>query len=288
MPSVQCGESTEPDYSIPWVAMPLTKSELSSIRSLSQKKVRDREGKFLLEGWRPLREALAASAGIELVLVEKSAAEREENRKVCAQVRKRSIPVKLVTARELDLLSSTVHSQGVVAIVKKKRQSIDLLRSHTPQFVVAADGVSDPGNLGSIIRSCDWFGVDAVLLGKGCVELHNEKVLRATAGSIFHLPIVEQVDLASVLAEAKRLGYGLYALSADGSTSYLNGTLRPPCILTFGNEAHGVSAAVRSISDEIVHIPSYGSAESLNVGVACGVVLAHLRSRFPTSPTLQR
>jgi TrmH family RNA methyltransferase len=268
--------------------MPLTKSELKYIRSLSQKKVRDREGKFLLEGWRPLQEALAAKAGIDLVLIEKSAADREENRKVLSEVRKRSLPLKFVTARELDLLSSTVHSQGVLAILKKKRHTIDELLSRKLQIVVAADGVSDPGNLGSIIRSCDWFGVDAVLLGMGCVELYNEKVLRATAGSIFHLPIVEQVDLAIVLAEAKRLGYGLYSLSADGSKSYLNGSLRTPCILIFGNEAHGVSAAVRSVSDEIVHIPSYGSAESLNVGVACGIVLAHLRSRFPTSPPLQR
>lgn len=263
--------------------MPLTKSELKYVRSLSQKKVREQEGKFLLEGWRPFQEALAANADIELVLVEKSTAGRGEHRKVLDEARKRSIPLKLATARELESLSSTVHSQGVLAVVKKRSVRIDVLFSRKPQLVVAADAVSDPGNLGSIVRSCDWFGVDAVLLGKGCVELYNEKVLRSTAGSIFHIPIVEQVDLRGVLAEAKQAGYGLFTLSGDGSKSYLNGSIHPPCILIFGNEAHGVGADVRSLSDEVVQIPRYGSAESLNVGVACGIVLAHLRSRFSPS-----
>lgn len=263
--------------------MPLTKSELKYLRSLSQKKAREQEGKFLLEGWRPLHEAVASNARIELVLVEKSMAERVDYRKLVGEVRKRSIPLKFVSAKELESLSSAVHSQGVLAVVEKKETRIDSVLSRKPQLIVAADAVSDPGNLGSMVRSCDWFGVDAVLLGKGCVELYNEKVLRSTAGSIFHLPIVEQADLPQVLPEAKRAGYGLFTLSADGTKSYLNGALRPPCILVFGNEAHGVSAAVRSISDEIVQIPKYGAAESLNVGVACGIVLAHLRSSYPTS-----
>lgn len=295
----QSGGSTRSDFkfwinrspflhNVQCVVMPLTKSELKYLRSLSQKKMREQEGKFLLEGWRPLQEALAANAKIESVVIEKTAIDRADYQEIVVGLRKRSITLKLATARELESLSSTVHSQGVLAVVEKKTESIDAVFSQKPQFMVAADAVSDPGNLGSIVRSCDWFGVEALLLGKGCVELYNEKVLRSTAGSIFHLPIIEHVDLLNVLDQAKREGYGVFTLSSDGSKSYLNGTMNPPCVLVVGNEAHGVRAAVRSISDEVVQIPRYGAAESLNVGVACGVVLAHLRSIYPLSQRTHR
>jgi TrmH family RNA methyltransferase len=141
-----------------------------------------------------------------------------------------------------------------------------------------ADAVSDPGNLGSILRTCDWFGVDLVILGKGCVELYNEKVVRSTVGSIFHLRVAEDVDLVETLPEMKSWGFSVVALSADAKQAYNEFRFAGKSALVMGSEAHGLSRPVRSIVDTSVRIPRFGQAESLNVGVACGIVLAHLRN----------
>ncbi|HEY4612934.1 MAG TPA: RNA methyltransferase [Bacteroidota bacterium] len=253
----------------------LTKSEIKYLRSLSQKKFREQEKKFLLEGWRPLHEALGSDFSVEMVAVTSSHRNPEEN-KILSSARKKSIPVKELLDSELSQISSTVHAQSVVALVRQLEYNIDAVLKQKPPVVVAADAVSDPGNLGSMIRSCDWFGVGAVLFGQGCVELYNEKVVRSTAGSIFHVPIIENVDLISELRKAKQAGYFVAALSGDGTELYTNGKLKPPAILVFGSEAHGVTKDVRNVSDAVLGIPRYGSAESLNVGVACGIVLAHV------------
>jgi TrmH family RNA methyltransferase len=261
--------------------MPLSKRELQYFRSLSKKKVREEEGKFLLEGWRPLQEALGALARIDVVLLDQASKPLENRNTIFQELRKRSIPVQPINTRELELLSNTIHSQGVLAVVRKERVGIDSVLMRKPQLLVAADAVSDPGNLGSIIRTCDWFGIDTVLLGKGCVELYNEKVLRSTAGSIFHIPIVEDVDLPHTLKKFKESHHAIITLSGDGEMQYTESIWQTPCVLVFGSEAHGVSEAVRVVSDAVVRIPQFGSAESLNVGVACGIVLAHVRSLFP-------
>ena len=156
----------------------------------------------------------------------------------------------------------------------KKPVSAEVLREAV--FIVALDEVGDPGNLGTILRTCDWFGVDAVLLSKGCVSLYNEKVVRSTSGSIFHLPIYEDVDLIKTLPELKNNGYTVIATGMDGEL--LTQTLLPnKTVLVLGNEAHGVSDAVKKISDHQVSIPRFGNAESLNVGVACAVFLSQWR-----------
>lgn len=258
--------------------MPLTKSETKYLRSLSLKKVREREQTFLLEGWRPLREALAAHAQIELVLCEHTAADSGERQQMLEELRKRSIPLKHLARRELDRISNTVHSQGILAVVRQKNDHLESVLSRKPSLIVAADGVSDPGNLGSIVRTCDWFGADALLLGKGCVELYNEKVLRSTAGSMFHLSILEEVNLLAAFELLRKSGFAVIALSGDGEQSYLEKPPRLPCVLIVGNEAHGIRPEVRSAADVVLSIPRYGSAESLNVGVACGIVLAAVRA----------
>jgi TrmH family RNA methyltransferase len=110
------------------------------------------------------------------------------------------------------------------------------------------------------------------------VELYNEKVIRSTVGSIFHLPIVEAVDLPSVLKDLGSKGFSVVGFSGDGKMEYTKRQASPREIFVFGSEAHGFSREVKSAIDEVVRIPRYGKAESLNVGVACGIVLAHARA----------
>ncbi|HEY5614505.1 MAG TPA: RNA methyltransferase, partial [Bacteroidota bacterium] len=185
--------------------MRLTKSEIQYLRSLSQKKYRVHEKKFLLEGWRPLEEALKSDWRIELIAALPS--QNTEHRALLEKAKKKAIHVKELSEKELGQVSSTVHSQGVVAVVRQREYRIEEVLSKQANSIVALDAVNDPGNLGSIIRSCDWFGVDALLLGEGCVELYNEKVVRSTAGSIFHIPAIEEVELPVALSKARKSGY---------------------------------------------------------------------------------
>ncbi|MBI3586961.1 MAG: RNA methyltransferase [Ignavibacteriales bacterium] len=259
--------------------MHLSKNEIKHLHSLSQKKVRHAEKKFILEGWRALKEALNSSFQIELVAVLPQYLENQDYAKTISEIGERKIPLKELTELELKKIADTVHSQGVIALTHQKPFSLNDNALKQSSLVVAVDSVSDPGNLGSILRSADWFGVDAVLLGKGCVELYNEKVVRSTVGSIFHLTIIEGVDLQLALPEAQKNDFWVMAASGDGKEPYTLAKTKPKNVLVFGNEAHGVTKEIRTIADAVIKIPKFGRAESLNVGVACGILLAHLREK---------
>jgi RNA methyltransferase, TrmH family len=254
----------------------ITKTELKYLRSLMVKKFRDEERKFLLEGWKPLHDALHSDFHVISVYLVEARTSSSEQEAILAIAVSQNIPTQELSEIELHQITNTVNAQGVVAVVEQKEKpfSPDALRKAV--FVVALDEVTDPGNLGTILRTCDWFGVDAVLLGKGCVSLYNEKVVRSTSGSIFHLPIYENVDLVKMLAEIKNSGFSIVSTVMDGE-SLAQTTISNKTVLVLGNEAHGVSDAVRQVSDRQVSIPRFGNAESLNVGVACAVFLSQWR-----------
>src|SRR5262249_47745376 len=155
--------------------------EVKYLRSLAQKKVRQAEGKFILEGRRSLREAVDAGAQIDFVAIVSSEVGLDE----LLTLRQRGIPIKRARPDDLDQFADTVHSQGVVALVRQQQHELEDVLPPEASLIVAADTLSDPGNLGTILRTCEWFGVEGLLLGAGCVELHNQKVVRSSAGAIF-------------------------------------------------------------------------------------------------------
>ena len=259
--------------------MRISKAEIKYLRSLSQKKVRQAERKFVLEGWRGVKEVLNSSSKIESVAVLSRYLDDPDYLGIIGKLRERDIPIRELEENDLKQVADTVHAQGVVAVVAQRNHAIDDVRLKSMSLIVAADSVSDPGNLGSLVRSSDWFDADMVFLGRGCVDLYNDKVVRSTVGSIFHLPVVEGVDLPSMCVSLKRSGFTVVALSGDGKESYTDVRASQKVVYVFGSEAHGVSKEVRGAADAIVRIPKYGKAESLNVGVACGIVLAHARMR---------
>ncbi|MCX6142730.1 MAG: RNA methyltransferase [Ignavibacteriales bacterium] len=262
--------------------MHITKNEIKYIRSLSQKKNRQTEQKFVVEGWRALKEVLNSASKVEIAGVLSRYLDDPDYKGILSKLEERGAVVRELTETELNALADTVHAQGVIAVVQQKKGSLEPDVLKKASLVVVADAVSDPGNLGSIIRSSDWFNIDLLLLGKGCVELHNDKVIRSTVGSIFHLPIVEDIELLSTLRVLKKNGFCVIALSGDGKHSYEDQPMSGKLAIVLGSEAHGVSAEVRTLADDIVRIPKYGKAESLNVGVACGIVLARIRSQRET------
>ena len=258
--------------------MYLNQSEIKYLRSLQQKKIRDSEQKFLLEGWRPLRDALHSSFRIDLIALLADASQKPEHRPILVLARERGIPVKEIRELQLKQISDAVHSQGVIALVHQQRSPFDVTSFQSAHLIVACDRISDPGNLGTILRTCDWFGADAVLLSEGCVSLYNEKVIRSTAGSIFHLNIFENVGFDAILPTLKSEGFKVIATALNGKTLTAY-SVPEKVILLLGNEAQGVSPELIQQADAVVSIPRYGQAESLNVGIACGIFLEHWRNR---------
>lgn len=167
-------------------------------------------------------------------------------------------------------------AQGVLAVIDIPDEvPLSEVLASAPNLIVGAIEMSDPGNLGTIIRSADATGADAVVLGRGSAEATNPKVIRSTAGSIFHLPVLEDEDMADVVGRAREAG--LQILIADGAGEVELGSpdldLTKPTMWLLGNEAHGFTDEQKSWADRIVRIPMWGRAESLNVAMATTICL---------------
>ncbi|MCX7984264.1 MAG: RNA methyltransferase [Bacteroidetes bacterium] len=251
--------------------MNLSNRQKQYLRSLSRKKIRDKEKKFLLEGWRALKDALNSEFTIEYLVATKKA--QELYPQILVRAQQLSIPLYTITEQEVELIANTEHSQGILALVHQKQWTLTDIEQSKAAMLIACDAISDPGNLGTMIRTCDWFGVDGMFLGKGSVSLYNEKVVRSTVGSLFHFPIVEEVNLPSVLSEYKNKGWKVLAATLDGDILEQQFVFPQKTILVFGNEAHGIQAPITKIADRTVTIQRYGRAESLNVSSACSVLL---------------
>lgn len=249
--------------------MRLTRAEVDEYRSLRTREGRGAAGRFLLEGWRALAAAVAAKAPIVSVAVRAEDAERPELAALAG------VPVRTIGERDLQRISATEHSQGVIAQVEIVRHEVQKLWSPGHRLVLALDGVSDPGNLGTILRTADWFGAAGVVLSPGCVDPFNEKVVRSTVGSLFYLPVVADAPWPETLKKAKAAGFSIVSADSHGAVSLSEWRPKNRTLIVLGSEAHGISPAVAELADMAVSIPRHGQAESLNVAVAAGVLLQH-------------
>lgn len=254
----------------------ITKQQLADIKLLLQKKHREETGKFIIEGWKSVQEAANAGVKIDTVLYDEL---RVENRKLLSWLQDHARRTYQVKTKELDSIADTVSAQGIVAVLPKMSGAEHIAPVFTKEqsLIVVLDGINDPGNLGTIIRTCDWFGVDAVVIGKNSVELTNPKVVRATMGSLFHLPIDEDADLKQFLTLCKRERFTIYSTELTGSKDIRTVTFSQRSVLVIGSESHGVSPEVSALADHKILIPQFGKAESLNAAMACGVILSSMK-----------
>jgi TrmH family RNA methyltransferase len=257
----------------------LTPVQNKSIQKLLVKKYREREEKFLIEGPHLVEEALKSSWKVEEILVTSSFISNPHARNILKTAEINKTKILKVSESVISKVSDTVTSQGIVAVVIESRLRLqDLWRQRSRDaLVVALDGITDPGNVGTIIRSCDWFGVDAVLLGQGTVELYNPKTLRSTMGSIFHIPIFTDVDLDAEIPAARKYGYTLLAATSGGGTPVDKNRVSQKSLVVFGNEARGIRGSLLEMVDDQITIPRFGKAESLNVGTSVGIILGWFR-----------
>ena len=229
---------------------------------------------FLAEGPQAVREALRAGAVVELY-VDPVAAGRLAA--LLAEAADLQVPARDLVGRDLAALTDTVTPQGVVAVCRRVDVDLDQVVRPGTHLVVCCAQVRDPGNAGTVVRCADAFGADGVVLSTGSVELTNPKTVRASVGSLFHLPVAVGAGLADVVAAAHAAG--LQVLAADGagdvelSALSRDGDLARPTLWVFGNEAWGMPVQDRDLADRVVRVPLYGAAESLNLATAAAVCL---------------
>ncbi|QYR24291.1 RNA methyltransferase [Paenibacillus sp. sptzw28] len=236
--------------------------------ALQEKKHRDRSGKFIIEGVHLVQEALLAGAAVEKVVYD---AERGIPGELRRQLHEADLKLIEASTAVMAKCSGTDTPPPVFGVVAKPVCDLsDLYRQDT--LAVVLDGVRDPGNIGTIIRSADAAGATAVVLGRGCADLYNPKTVRSTMGSLFHLPIIEG-DLAELLPEAKSKGMTIAGTSLKATETCFSYDWRGPTWLLLGNESEGLSASSFEMVDANVIIPIHGRSESLNVAMAATVLL---------------
>lgn len=231
----------------------LSKSQIKWVRSLQQKKNRDAEGVFVAEGKKCVEELRSA---FELVLL---------------------VTPDNATEMEIAQMSNLRTPQGVIGVFRRRGDE-----ARGKELVVALDGVQDPGNLGTIIRTCDWFGVHDIYCSKDTADCYNPKVVQATMGALARVR-VHYLDLEPWLQEVQAAGLPLYGTLLEGRNMYEAGAIadKGRGVIIMGNEGNGISPMIRELITHPIRIPSYPAdaetSESLNVGIATAIVLAEFR-----------
>lgn len=257
--------------------MPLTRQRLKDLASLARRKGRAQHGLFLVEGVRSVEAAAEAGAPLVELLVTDAAA---RNARVAAVLRRAAVPVHILAARDLARLADVQHDQGLVAVARSVVTAApDGLED--ARAVLVLDGVQDPGNVGTLVRTAAWFGLDAVLAGPGTADVESPKAVRSAMGGLWDLRLVRSDDLGEALGLLGRRGLPVWGADLDGEPA-ASWAPASEGVLVLGSEAHGLSEAAASRLDGRVRIRSSRSAEergveSLNVAMAGGILLHRWR-----------
>lgn len=265
------------------------------VHQLTRRVGRERAGRFLAEGPQAVREAILAHAAlpgavVHDLFVTQAAAQRYAGE--LAQARSAGLVPVLVSEQVLTAMTETVTPQGMLAVCANVDRPLHtVLDGLAPTLAAVLAHVRDPGNAGTVLRTADAAGADAVLLSTGSVDIHNSKCVRSTAGSIFHLPVVQNVDLAEALDALRAHGLLVLAADAEGDNDLDDlideaeggaraqepggepALLARPSAWLFGNEAWGLRPQDRALADVVVRVPIHGRAESLNLATAATVCL---------------
>jgi TrmH family RNA methyltransferase len=242
-------------------------ARLAAARRLTRRSGRRDAGRFLAEGAQSVREALRAEAVLEIYATGDAI---EHHSELLA-----GREVSEISERSAAALSETVTPQGLIAVCRFQARTAAEVLAGSPKLLAVIVEPNDPGNLGTIIRTADAAGADAVVVDAG-VDPYNGKAVRASAGSVFHLPILE-CTTEELLAGTDRTGMSALAATGHADTDLDelsdNGTLARASVWLFGNEAHGLPASVLEAADHLVRVPIHGRAESLNLAAAAAVCL---------------
>ena len=244
-----------------------------AVAKLSKRAARQETGLFLLEGPQAAREALAWAPETVLELYATPSA-LEKHTDVRDAAVDAGVDLQYTTEAVLDAMADTVTPQGIVAVARQSPTALKDILAEGPTLLAICEEVRDPGNLGTIIRAADAAGADAVILTGRTVDLYNPKVVRSTTGSLFHLPVAVDLELADVVARVHEAGLRVVAADVGGDDFVASrDLLSRPTAWLFGNEARGLDEDALAHADQSLRLPIYGRAESLNLATAASVCL---------------
>lgn len=229
-------------------------------------KVRDEENVFVVEGLRMFAEVPANR--VEKVYISETLYNRKKR-----ELNLQDFPLEILSDSVFQHVSDTKTPQGILCVVKRKNYDLEeLLKVENPHFMVL-DNLQDPGNLGTIVRTAEGAGVDAIFMSKDCVDIYNPKTIRSTMGSIYRMPFIYTEDIPELLNIFKKNGVKSYAAHLDGKNSYDKENYATGTAILIGNEGNGLRDEVTENADILVHIPMQGQVESLNAAIAASVLM---------------
>ncbi|WP_249308319.1 TrmH family RNA methyltransferase [Lederbergia citrea] len=230
------------------------------------KKGRDQTGTYIIEGDHLIEEALKTNDIIELMI-------QEDIEIPESWLLKDDTSITTITSEISKVISATQTAQGLFAVCRKRTLEVDM---STHKRFLLLDGVQDPGNIGTMIRTADAAGIDAVIFGEGTGDLYNPKVIRSAQGSHFHIH-TDTGNLHKWIEKLKRSEIPIYGTALENAVPYKEVSSSDSFALIVGNEGSGVSPEILEQTDKNLYIPIYGQSESLNVAIAAGILLYHLR-----------
>jgi TrmH family RNA methyltransferase len=245
---------------------------MKELSKLERKHFRDEEGVFIAEGKKILSEV--KQSGLPIIQILATSTFVKENGDFLAELGVQTRDITLIADHNAQRLTDAKTPQGIFAVIKKPEISLEDIQKQS--FIVAFENVRDPGNLGTMIRTADWFGVTGVIVSDTGVDPYNSKVIRATMGSLFHLHIYSSPDMAGDLAELKEAGFQIVVTRPEGEKAHKPELAQKTCVV-MGNESEGTTQEVDELADATYTIPKFGQAESLNVSVSFGIILNDLK-----------
>ena len=242
---------------------------IKKIKSLKEKKYRDLENSYIIEGIKLVKEAISEGSKIKkIVICEECLESGEIDKDTLYEITK--FDVIYVTEKVFKLITDVKTPQGIIAVIEKNNISSKI--DYSEDIIIALDGVQDPGNLGTILRTVDSANLKQIILSSNSADPYNPKVVRSTMGAIFRVNIIEVNSLKDTLEEIKRNNFKVMVTSLDTKNSIYDVDYNKKAII-IGNEANGVSKEIQAIADEKVKIPMLGKTESLNASVATGIMI---------------
>jgi RNA methyltransferase, TrmH family len=248
-------------------------ARLKAARRLTKRALRQRERAFLAEGPQAVSEALATGARVTGLFVTAPAQARHAS--LVTRAADAGIDIQVISGEVMDELAQTVTPQGILAVCDFVDVPLGQVAAAKPRLVALLANVRDPGNAGTVLRTADAAGADAVVFADASVDPYNGKCVRASAGSLFHLPVVAGTRLSGTVAAFREAGLRIVAADGNAGTTLddpkTRAALAAPTAWLFGNEAWGLPPDLLALADESVAVPIYGRAESLNLAAAAAV-----------------